>query len=65
MSKVVEDLSQVMDKENAKKIAKLTKNYDRYMIRFKKELNELINPLGYEVRTGILFQKMEAQLNGE
>lgn len=51
----LDSLSSIMGKEKAKKVLKLAGNYDKYIGKFVKEMNELLNSSGFEVKTGIVF----------
>ena len=53
----LETLSKFMDKEKATEILKLTKAYDNYVLKFKKKLDKLLEPVGHEVKAGIMFTK--------
>jgi hypothetical protein len=48
-------LETVMEKEKAEKVLKLAANYDKYINKFRKDMNALLNPSGFEVKTGIAF----------
>lgn len=53
-------LSKALGNEtNAKEIIKLTSNYDKYVFKFKSAINQLLSPIGYEVKIGIAFVKKE------
>lgn len=52
-----EVLTKHLGKENAEEVLKLTKAYDNYILKFKKKLNTLLEPVDYEVKTGIVFTK--------
>ena len=58
-------LSSAMGEEQAKKVLRLTENYDKYIGRFKREINALLDPVGFEVKTGVTFVKKEAQKKSE
>jgi hypothetical protein len=53
-------LASAMGTESAEKVIKLTNNYDKYVDKFKKELNTLLAPIGYEVKVGVAFVKKES-----
>lgn len=44
-----------MGEEKAKKVLKLASNYDKYIMKFRKDMNALLDPAGFEVKTGIAF----------
>lgn len=48
-------ITPVLGEDKAKKVLKLANNYDKYMDKFRKEMNALINPVGLEVKTGLAF----------
>lgn len=52
-------LETIMDKDHAKKVIKLATNYDKYISKFRKEMNDLLDSSGFEVKTGIVFVKKE------
>ncbi len=43
------------DKEKAKEVLRLTSNYDKYIAKFKIEMNKLLEPVNYEVKAGLVF----------
>jgi oligoribonuclease NrnB/cAMP/cGMP phosphodiesterase (DHH superfamily) len=53
----LEQLSRVMSEDEAREILKLTDNFDKYIRKFKDRLDVLLEPVGYEVKLGILFDK--------
>lgn len=52
-------LTPMLGEKKAKEILKLTDNYDKYVSKFKKNLNALLAPHGYEVKVGIAFTEKE------
>lgn len=52
-------LAPIVGDKEAKEILKLTDNYDKYVSKFKKSLNALLEPHGYEVKVGIAFTEKE------
>ena len=58
-------LSKNMGEERAKKVLKLASNYDKYIEKFKKEMNALLDPSGFEVKTGIAFVEKVAPKKSE
>jgi len=48
-------LEKALGKEKASELVKITKNYDKYVLKIKTSLNALVNPLGYEVVLGLAF----------
>jgi hypothetical protein len=58
-------LSSVMGEEQAKKVLKLTNKYDKYVVKFRKEINALLDPVGFEVKTGVAFVKKETSKKSE
>lgn len=52
------------NKEKAKEVLKLAKNYDKYIAKFKVEMNKLLEPHNYEVKTGLVFVQ-KAKNTGE
>ena len=58
-------LETVMDQEKAKKVLKLAANYDKYIGKFRKEMNALLNSSGFEVKTGIAFVEKAAPNKSE
>ena len=55
----LEALKPVFGEAKAKKILKLTEEYDKYVDKFKKKLNALLEESGFEVKTGIAFTVKE------
>lgn len=52
-----EQLAAFVGEERASEILKLTKAYDKYVEKFKKRLDSLLEDVNYEVRTGIVFSE--------
>lgn len=52
-------LSSVMGQEKAEQVLNLANKYDKYIAKFKKEIDALLDPHGFEVKTGIAFVKKE------
>jgi hypothetical protein len=61
----LQSLSAVMGEEKAKKVLKLASNYDKYVDKFRKEMNALLDPSGFEVKTGIVFTQKEIPKKSE
>lgn len=53
-------LSKALGEDNAKEVLKLTSNYDKYILKFKTAMNEILAPQGYEVKTGFAVVKKES-----
>ena len=45
--------------ETALRLVKLQTNLDKYLFRFKKEVNELLMPYGYEVLCGVAYKEKQ------
>ncbi len=58
-------LETVMDHKKAKKVLMLAANYDKYISKFSKEMNELLGSSGFEVKTGIAFVQKETPKKSE
>lgn len=56
-----EQLSYILGDSTAKEVLKLTSNYDKYILKFKNNINKLLESSGYEVKVGITFVKKETQ----
>lgn len=54
-----EVLSQHLGEENATELLRLTKAYDNYMLKFKKKINKMLEPLDLEVKSGLVYTKKE------
>lgn len=50
-------LKKHLGEESTEEIVKITKAYDKYVIKFKDRLNKLLAPINYEVKVGIAFYK--------
>lgn len=50
------ELTEKLGQEKADKLAKLLKNYDNYIRKFKKDVNFIVEELNVEVHTGLLFK---------
>lgn len=48
-----------LGEEDAKKVLKLQTNCDKYLKKFKKEMNELLKPHNHEVLCGVAYRKVE------
>lgn len=48
-------LINALGQEKAEKVVKLTNKYDKFVSKFKSEVNDLLGPMGYEVLTGVTF----------
>lgn len=46
-----------LGEESTEEIVKITKAYDNYVLKFKKKLNKLLEPINYEVKVGVAFSK--------
>lgn len=57
----LELLEQVLGETDAKELFKLTSNYDKYIMRFKKSVNKLLESHGYEIKLGVAFVKKDEQ----
>jgi len=55
----LESLKEQFGEEVANKIVKLQKNCDNYLIKFKKEVNKLLDPYGYEVLCGVAYKEKD------
>lgn len=55
----LEQLKSIVGEDKAAELAELTRKYDAYVTRFKKHINHLIEPLGLEAKTGLLFAKKD------
>lgn len=55
-------LTPVLGEEKAKELLKLTSNYDKYIAKFKDNVNSILDPIGYEVKMGFGVFKKDAQL---
>ncbi len=51
-----EELKEILGEENAQELVRLIKNYDKYLAKFKKGTNNILNSFGYEVKTGFVVQ---------
>jgi len=58
-----EVLEKHLGQEKAEEILKLTKAYDAYILKFRKKINKLIEPVDLEVKIYTQFKKKEA-VNG-
>lgn len=47
----------IMGEEKANELKKLTSNYDKYIEKFKKNVNSILDSSGFEVKTGVAFVK--------
>lgn len=56
-----EVLTEFLGEKQAKKAMKLTSSYDKFVDKFKEDLNAILDPVGYEVKVGIAFFKKEAK----
>jgi hypothetical protein len=57
-----EQKRQIIEKfglEKGARIIKLQTNLDLYMIRFKREMNELLKEHGYEVLCGVAYKEKD------
>lgn len=54
-----QQLIEVFGEEKAKKIIKLQKSLDLHMIKFKKEMNELLEEHEYEVLCGVAYKRKD------
>jgi hypothetical protein len=52
-----EVLTKYLGSDKADEILKVTKAYDNYIARFKKKMNKLLEPIDYEVLTGVTYKK--------
>ena len=58
MDKELKALAPVLGEDKAKELLKLTSNYDKYIAKFKKNINSLLDPIGFEAKTGFaVFKK--------
>lgn len=48
-------LKKHLGEESTAEIVKITKAYDAYVVKFKKKLNKLLEPINYEVKVGVAF----------
>ena len=48
-------LEQVLPKENVKELSRLLKNYDSYILKFKKQVQTLVDPINMDVKVGLAF----------
>lgn len=56
-----EILVSYLGQEGAAETIKLIQDYDSYVAKFKEDLNKLLVPLNYEVKTGILFSQIKEE----
>ena len=54
-----EVLVKALGEEKAEEVLKLTINYDKYILKFKKAMNKALESSGYEVKAGLAFTKKE------
>jgi hypothetical protein len=52
-------LTQFLGGEKAEEVLKITKAYDNYILKFKKKINKLLEPIDYEVLTGVTYRKID------
>lgn len=52
-----EILAKHIGDESAAEVIKLAKAYDNYVLKFKNKINKLLEPVNYEVKTGVVFCK--------
>lgn len=52
-------LAPVLGDEKTKELLKLTNKYDKYIGKFKTDVNAILGPLGFEILTGVAFRKKE------
>lgn len=50
-------LTKALGDEKAAEVLKITKAYDNYIEKFKKKMNKLLEPINFEVKTGVAFTK--------
>lgn len=54
--KELEMLEVLMPKEDAKELSTLIKNYDSYILKFKKKAQPLLDKLNLQVKVGLAFE---------
>jgi len=52
----LKELTKIFGEENTKEIIRLTTNFDKYLLKFKIQMNEILKSAGYEVKTGFVVQ---------
>ena len=52
-------LAEVMEKDKAEEILRLTENFDKYIKKFKNSLNPLLAPIGFEAKIGLIFDEIK------
>ena len=60
-NQLLEELEKIVGEVKAKKLIKLTSNYDKYLHKFKKEMNDILNSVGYEVKTGFIIEPINKE----
>ena len=57
-NQTTKELSEILGKEQAAKLVKLTDDFNEYLLKFKTEMNEILKSHGYEVKTGFVVQPL-------
>jgi len=53
------ELSEILGEKAAHELVRLSKNFDNYVLKFKKQMDDILNPHGYEVKTGFVVQPIK------
>lgn len=55
------ELEQALGKDTAKEVIRLQKNCDKYLLKFKADMNKLLKQHGKEVLCGVVYRELESK----